>query len=188
MKIAEFRAKLCSFLTKLTIKYVTYRGEFNLRRQERVTVIAPLRRMLFSWWLLRRGLTLGVRGVVVDAAGRVMLVKHSYVSGWHFPGGGVERGEDIGLSLARELREEAGIDITGPTMLHGLFHNGEVFAGDHVAVFIVRDFVERPVAGRQLEIIDRGFFARDALPEGTSAGTRRRLGEVFEGRAISAQW
>ncbi len=151
-------------------------------------MIAPLRKMLFSWWLLRRGMTLGVRAVVVDASDRIFLVKHSYISGWHFPGGGVERGETMRLSLERELHEEAGITCSGSAVLHGIFHNGEAFAGDHVAVFIVRDFVEGPASAVQLEIVARGFFDRRALPEGTSRATRQRLAEIFEGHAISAQW
>jgi len=41
-----------------------------------------IRRLLHFYWRLARGLTVGVRALVVDAEGRVFLVKHSYVSGW----------------------------------------------------------------------------------------------------------
>ena len=41
----------------------------------------------------RRGMTLGVRGLVTNEAGEVLLIKHTYLAGWYLPGGGVERGE-----------------------------------------------------------------------------------------------
>src|SRR4051812_41703311 len=46
-----------------------------------------LRRVMHFYWRFARGMTLGVRGLVLDGQGRIFLVKHSYVSGWHMPGG-----------------------------------------------------------------------------------------------------
>jgi hypothetical protein len=38
------------------------------------------------------------------------------------------------------------------------------------------------------EIVDCRFFARDALPEDTTAGTRRRLAEILDGSPQSTDW
>ena len=73
--------------------------------------------------LFRRGMTFGVRAAVFDAEGRVFLVKHSYMPGWYLPGGGVERGETMRQALDRELMEEAGIRLSAPATLFGLYLN-----------------------------------------------------------------
>src|SRR4051812_18314922 len=85
-----------------------------------------LRRVLHLYWRFARGLTLGVRGLVIDDRGRIFLVKHSYVSGWHLPGGGVEVGETVLDALIRELAEEGNIEPTAPPALHGVFFNKRV--------------------------------------------------------------
>jgi ADP-ribose pyrophosphatase YjhB (NUDIX family) len=82
-------------------------------------------------FLLTRPMTLGVRAVVIDKSDSVLLVRHGYVSGWHFPGGGVEVGEACTQALARELEEEARVALTGVPVLHGLFFNANPSRRDH---------------------------------------------------------
>src|ERR1700704_933336 len=120
-----------------------------------------IRRMLHVYWRFARGMTLGVRALVVDQTGRIFLVKHSYVSGWHLPGGGVEPGETLLDALVRELREEGNLEPTAPPTLHGIYFNDRFSRRDHVAVFVVRDFRQLGEPVPNLEIIAHGFFSLD---------------------------
>lgn len=147
-----------------------------------------MRPLMHVYWRVARGLTVGVRAVVLDGKGRVFLVRHSYVAGWHLPGGGVEPGETIAEALARELREEGNIEINGTPELHGLFFNRRVSRRDHVALFVVRNFHQERPPVPTFEIVAHGFFAPDALPPDTGTATRTRLAEVLSGVPISAWW
>ena len=79
----------------------------------RTSLEPVLRRLFHLYWRFARGMTLGVRAVVLDGENRVFLVKHSYVAGWHLPGGGVEVGETLRDALQRELAEEGRIELVG---------------------------------------------------------------------------
>jgi ADP-ribose pyrophosphatase YjhB (NUDIX family) len=139
-----------------------------------------LRRLFHLYWRLARGMTLGVRAVVLDDGDRVFLVRHSYVSGWYLPGGGVEVGETFLDALKRELIEEGCIEISGEPILHGLFFNRHVSHRDHVAVYVVRQFRQDRLPEPNHEIVACGFFETTALPEGTTPGTILRIREVLE--------
>jgi len=147
-----------------------------------------VRRCLHLIWRFTRGLTVGVRAVVIDGQGRVFLVRHSYVAGWHLPGGGVEAGETLLSALTRELAEEGNITLAEPPVLHGIFFNAGVSRRDHVAVYIVRAFHQDTPPQPNHEIIEHRFFPADALPEDTSPGTRRRIAEVFRGVPVAERW
>jgi 8-oxo-dGTP pyrophosphatase MutT (NUDIX family) len=142
---------------------------------------------LHPWFRLTRGSTLGVRAVVIDPAGRVLLVRHSYAPGWILPGGGVERGETAFDAVRREVHEEAGIVIEGEPVLHGLFANHRQFMGDHLACFLVKRYRQEPFAGSR-EIAAARFFAPEDLPPDTTGGTKRRIAEILNGVAVTADW
>jgi 8-oxo-dGTP pyrophosphatase MutT (NUDIX family) len=147
-----------------------------------------LRHLFHLYFRFARGMTLGVRGIVLDGEGKVFLIKHSYVSGWHLPGGGVEVGETFIEALRRELMEEGRIEVKGEPALHGVFLNRHVSRRDHVAVYLVRQFGQDRLPEPNREIAACGFFALSALPAETTKGTRQRLAEALEGRPISATW
>ena len=146
------------------------------------------RRVLHFYWRFSRGLTLGVRAVVIDRSDRVFLIMHSYVPGWHLPGGGVEIGETAAVALARELREEGNIELIDQPTLFGVYFNRRISRRDHVALYVVRGFRQDAPPQPNHEIIAHGFFAPDALPAETTRATRERLAEVLNGQKPAELW
>ena len=145
-------------------------------------------RLLHAYWRFSRGLTLGVRTVVIDARERVFLVRHTYARGWHFPGGGVESGEAALDAARRELREEARIEITGEPRLHGVFFNANASRRDHVVVYVVRAFRVIEPKAPDREIAEARFFPLDALPPDLTRGTRERLEEIAGRAPVGVRW
>lgn len=136
----------------------------------------------------RNIITLGVQALVQDRAGHILLVRLGYRPGWHLPGGGIERGEGAETALVRELFEETGVIATGPLQLIGLFAHFREFPGDHIALYGVPEWRRDHIPPPNREIAETAFFPSDALPAGTSRGTRTRLDEVLRHAAQRADW
>jgi ADP-ribose pyrophosphatase YjhB (NUDIX family) len=147
-----------------------------------------IRRFLHAYWRFSRGLTVGVRALIIDGEGRIFLVKHSYIAGWHLPGGGVETGETLLAALERELREEGNIEVAEPPRLHAIYFNRRSSRRDHVALYVLQSFRQTAPPEPNREIIAHGFFAPRELPADTSRATRERIAEFLSGRPAAEIW
>mgnify|MGYP001604931956 CR=1 FL=1 len=145
------------------------------------------RPFVYAWFRMSRGLTLGVRGLVTDDEGRVLMIQHTYVPGWYLPGGGVERGEIAETSLIREMQEEAGVRVIGRPTLLSVHSNEPRHPGDHVLFYRVHAW-EPCAAAQQGEIHEIGWFHPDALPDDVTYATRQRIAEALKGAAIDPMW
>lgn len=142
-------------------------------------------------WFVTRPRTFGVRAIVLDAAGRVALVRHTYLHGWYLPGGGVKKGESAVAALRRELAEEVAITDFGIDRVLGVYHARGEHKDDHVVVYVVHvpEGADRSMRGADvLEIAEAAWFPLDNLPDDTSPATRRRLADLQSGTTGAADW
>jgi 8-oxo-dGTP pyrophosphatase MutT (NUDIX family) len=152
------------------------------------TFIERLRTRVFLFTIgVWRHMTLGVRAVLLRD-GQVLLIRHTYVPGWQFPGGGVEPGETAEASMAREVAEEACYEVIGPSQLFGLYFNRANSDRDHVSVYVCRNFSPIKTFVPTNEIAAAQWFDLDDLPADVTPATRRRLDEIADNRPPAAEW
>lgn len=154
-------------------------------------MMSALRRVAISllhrYFLFKRGMTLGVRIACFDEAGRVFLVRHTYVPGWHLPGGGVELGETAEQAAAKEMREEGNLEVLGELRLVSIHLQNRVSKRDHV-LFYCADVVQVGAKLPDREIAEAQFFALDELPSDITQSTRKRLCELAGEERADPYW
>jgi ADP-ribose pyrophosphatase YjhB (NUDIX family) len=104
-----------------------------------------------------------VGGIVRDGSGRLLLVRRGRPPGeglWSIPGGRVEPGEDDRTAVARELREETGLDVAVADTATGTVDR----PGPGGAVYEIHDYAAT-VTGGTLRAGDDAAEARWASPE-----------------------
>ena len=115
--------------------------------------------------MLSRPLTLGTRCVIFNSARDILLVKHTYIPGWHLPGGSVAPGESIQKSLIREINEETGILIGSKISLVGVFITFWCQSATMWCCLCVQIFEKSGEKINSLEIESAQFFPINKLPE-----------------------
>jgi 8-oxo-dGTP pyrophosphatase MutT (NUDIX family) len=122
----------------------------------------------------------GVR-VILIRAGRIVLVRHWLLQDvWTLPGGGVDKGESPTQAAIREVEEEVGYKINSFDGQLGIYL-GRLGKKDSVIVLITSDFEGGMKWLPNLEIMERGLFDLDDLPENISPANRRRINSFRHG-------
>ncbi len=138
-------------------------------------------------WRILRPVTIGVRLAPIRA-GQVLLVRHTYQPGWHFPGGAMKRGETPLEAAIREAHEEAGVEVETTPELMGVYSSFAGGKNDHVTLYVCSAF-RLTAASDRWEIAEWRMFPLDELPPTISAGTRRRIMEYQTGNGpYSGRW
>jgi len=129
---------------------------------------------------------LGASALIVDRSGKVLLARHSYMTGWSLPGGGVARGEPPVAAVLREVKEEIGSVQSDAPELVGVFSRRSGWATNVVLLYRLTnaDVVFTP----NIEVREIRFVDPAAPPPGTTAGTRRRLAEFANKTPPALTW
>lgn len=154
-----------------------------IKLKQLLKIVQPLRR--FYWWLVRPE-TRGVRAILVNTEGNILLVWHTYQGGWFLPGGKISGHESDQDALRRELREELGVETFVCFEKLGEYTNSYEYKKDTIAVFVLKNFTQ--TRKKHFEIEEQQFFDPQNLPEGVTPGTRKRIEEWLGKRTKTNEW
>lgn len=130
------------------------------------------------------GKKLGAAAAIFDAAGQVLLVKHSYGKlNWELPGGAAEAEESIADAAIREVSEETNLVVTADR-LTGIYYQLENDSHHFVFQCSIAHQGQEPLSVSE-ETTDCGYFSPDALPRPISDFTVRRIQDALAGDEVS---
>jgi 8-oxo-dGTP diphosphatase len=135
---------------------------------------------------LLRHPVVGVAAAARTEDGRWLLIRRRDTGGWALPGGTLEWGETIGQAVARELAEEAGVTLLGPSELLGVYSTPERDYRFHAVTIVVNVTVGEILHApkNSLEIAEVRLFERAELPTELSMGMTDMLKAALENRRV----
>jgi len=140
------------------------------------------RRLLLSALRIK---TVGVRALIVKNK-KVLLVRHTYIDGWYFPGGGVNAYETAPQAVIREVREEVAGIVSKPVKLLGVYYNTKPGWDDYVVLYKVELESQGTVNDR--EIAETRWFDLNQLPNDITESTKKRIEEHIFGETVEERW
>ena len=142
-----------------------------------------------KWGVLKllRWKTRGVKVMVFNPAGELLLIRNSYGRSHLFllPGGGIHRKETPAEAAAREVREEVGVAAERLEPV-SVYRNEAEGRRDTIHLFTA--FTAATPVPDGIEVEEARFFTLEDLPENVSAATLRRIVEFLDERPPSADW
>jgi ADP-ribose pyrophosphatase YjhB (NUDIX family) len=143
---------------------------------ERLEQLEPLRATIFS-----RPTPLAVGGAaVIDAKGRILLIRRADNRRWAMPGGALEVGEAPAEGVLREVLEETGVRCR-PVALVGIFDSRRCGTPSRHHMYHI-SFLCEPLPGvepetpsHRHEVLDSRWFAEDDLPPDLDPGHISRI-------------
>ncbi len=153
------------------------RGLFERIPEGLVPILKEMARVL-----LRRPVV-GISAVARRSDGQILLIKRGDTGTWALPGGTLEWGEAAAVTLARELREEAGATLRSTGRLVGVYTRPDRDARMHAISIVVQAQVEDALTGPEnpLEIHDARFFAPEQVPSPLAYTGDDMLRDALEG-------
>lgn len=120
--------------------------------------------------------TASAAAVVINAEGNVLILHHLLrpVTGWGLPGGFIDAFEQPSEAIARELKEETGIDIDNIRMLFVRT------LGRHIEILFAATATEEGEV-RSSEIDHLGWYSFDQIPEKVPTHDKRTIERVLKG-------
>jgi ADP-ribose pyrophosphatase YjhB (NUDIX family) len=145
-----------------------------LRRAYRAGYLA-----LRPWWFLTRPRTVGMK-IVVRCGDEVLLVRHTYARRhhWDIPGGFVKPGEDLEVTLRRELAEELGVVPTKTFWIAEVPSRND-YKREIIHVFAAEIAPGTTLAPSVAEIARVCWAGHDALPADTTVFARRMIARSY---------
>ena len=146
-------------------------------------------------WAIQRPHLRGVRVVVVDPHGTVLLVRHrAGPHAWVIPGGGIDAGEAGHVAASREIFEESGLVVTiTANDLYGRFteaHPHHPCTTDVYAITLAQVLIPQP-SPWSLEIAAARFVPTaqlTSLDDTVEPGCLRRITEVCAAQPAATRW